>query len=95
MHPIKVTEHWTIIGMDLMWPFPVTPQGNSYVLTMTDLFTKWVIAEPLKNKTAPEVAAVVLDKLFKFGAVERIITDQGREFVNQIIIISNKVLYYL
>uniref|UniRef100_A0A8C2F234 Gypsy retrotransposon integrase-like protein 1 n=1 Tax=Cyprinus carpio TaxID=7962 RepID=A0A8C2F234_CYPCA len=83
MHPIKVTEPWTIIGMDLMWPFPVTPQGNSYVLTMTDLFTKWVIAEPLKNKTAPEVAAVVLDKLFKFGAVERIITDQGREFVNQ------------
>uniref|UniRef100_A0A8C1ZPY0 Gypsy retrotransposon integrase-like protein 1 n=1 Tax=Cyprinus carpio TaxID=7962 RepID=A0A8C1ZPY0_CYPCA len=80
MHPIKVTEHWTIIGMDLVWPFPVTPQGNSYVLTMTDLFTKWVIAEPLKNKTAPEVAAVVLDKLFEFGAVERIITDQGREF---------------
>uniref|UniRef100_A0A8C1R0T5 Gypsy retrotransposon integrase-like protein 1 n=1 Tax=Cyprinus carpio TaxID=7962 RepID=A0A8C1R0T5_CYPCA len=80
MHPIKVTEPWTIIGMDLMGPFPVTPQGNSYVLTMTDLFTKWVIAEPLKNKTAPEVAAVVLDKLFEFGAVERIITDQGREF---------------
>nr|XP_055054586.1 uncharacterized protein LOC129439799 [Misgurnus anguillicaudatus] len=70
--------------MDLMGPFPVTPQGNNYVLTMTDLFTKWVIAEPLKRKTAAEVAAVVLDKLFEFGVVERIITDQGREFVNQL-----------
>lgn len=66
MHPIKVAEPWTIIGMNLMGPFPVTPQGNSYVLRMTDLFTKWVIAEPLKSKCAPEVAAVVLDKLFEF-----------------------------
>lgn len=62
---------------------------------MTDLFTKWVIAEPLKSKTAAEVAAVVLDKLFDFGIVERIITDQGREFVNQVITISNKVLHCL
>lgn len=78
--------------MDLMGPLPVTLRGNSYVLVMTDLFTRWLISEPLKSKTATEVSAVVLDKLFEFGLAERILTRQGTEFVNQVIMISNSVV---
>lgn len=87
LHPIKVTKAWTVIGMDLMGPFPTSPQGNIYVLTMTDLFSKWVFAKSLKCKTAVEVATGVLQAFNAYGIVERIITDQGREFVNQVIII--------
>lgn len=75
-----------------MGPLPVTLQGNNYVLIMTDLFTKWLTAEPLKSKTAAEVAAVVLDKLFEFGLAERIITRQGTEFVNQVMMTSNRLV---
>ncbi|XDV30425.1 hypothetical protein PO909_033350 [Leuciscus waleckii] len=80
LHPIKVTKAWNVIGMDLMGPFPTSPQGNIYVLTMTDLFTKWVFAKSLKCKTAVEVAKGVLQAFNAYGLVERIITDQGREF---------------
>jgi len=58
-----------------------------YVLTMTDLFTKWVFAKSLKCKTAVEVAKGVLQAFNAYGLVERIIINQGREFVNQVIII--------
>ncbi|XDV25539.1 hypothetical protein PO909_029445 [Leuciscus waleckii] len=84
LHPIKVTKAWNVIGMDLMGPFPTSPQGNIYVLTMTDLFTKWVFAKSLTCKTTVEVAKRVLQAFNAYGLVERIITDQGREFVNQL-----------
>ncbi|KAK7120178.1 hypothetical protein R3I94_020253 [Phoxinus phoxinus] len=84
LHPIKVTKAWNVIGMDLMGPFPTSPKGKKYVLTMTDLFTKWVFAKSLRCKTAVEVAKGVLRAFKLYGLVERIITDQGREFVNQL-----------
>ncbi|XP_019213044.1 uncharacterized protein LOC100692678 isoform X6 [Oreochromis niloticus] len=84
LHPIKVKEPWEVLGMDLIGPLPETRLGNRYVLTMTDLFTKWVIAEPLKSKTAAEVSAIMTSKLYTFGMVRKIITDQGKEFVNQL-----------
>ncbi|GAA6089822.1 uncharacterized protein LOC100692678 isoform X1 [Tachysurus ichikawai] len=46
---------------------------------MTDLYTKWVIAEP-----AAEVSAIVTTKLYLFGMVRKIITDQGKEFVKKL-----------
>ncbi|XP_039868129.1 uncharacterized protein LOC120721705 [Simochromis diagramma] len=51
---------------------------------MTDLFTNWVIAEPLKSKTAAKVSAIITSKLYTFGMVRKIITDQGKQFVNQL-----------
>ncbi|KAG7461583.1 hypothetical protein MATL_G00192640 [Megalops atlanticus] len=84
LHPIAVSEPWSVLGMDLIEPLPTTPSGYKYALTMTDLFTKWVIAEPLRNKSAADVATAVVNKLFDFGLVDKIITDQGREFVNEV-----------
>lgn len=38
---------------------PPTPQGNKYICTITDYFTKWPEAAALKSKTAEEVAKVM------------------------------------
>lgn len=55
-----------------------------FILTATDLFTKWVMARPLHNKTAAEVNRKIVSILMDFGLGDRIITDQGREFVNDV-----------
>ncbi|KAK7152431.1 hypothetical protein R3I93_010599 [Phoxinus phoxinus] len=89
MHPYIVTTPWTVIVINLTSLFPVSLQGNSHILTMTDLFTKWAIAEPIKIPTAYEVAEVVIKKLFEFGQVKRIITDQKMEFEDQV----NEVIF--
>jgi IS30 family transposase len=54
------------------------------VLTMTDLFTKWIVARPIPNKTSSAVAEVLVDTFYTFGPPRRIISDQGREFVSQV-----------
>uniref|UniRef100_A0A672L726 Integrase catalytic domain-containing protein n=1 Tax=Sinocyclocheilus grahami TaxID=75366 RepID=A0A672L726_SINGR len=81
LHSIKVKEPWEVLGLDLIGPLPETARNNKYVLTMTDLYTKWVIAEPMQSKTAAEVSAIITTKLYLFGMVRKIITDQGKEFV--------------
>uniref|UniRef100_A0A3B3QB65 Integrase catalytic domain-containing protein n=1 Tax=Paramormyrops kingsleyae TaxID=1676925 RepID=A0A3B3QB65_9TELE len=80
LHSIKVKEAWEVLGLDLIGPLTETSRGNRYVLTMTDLYTKWVIAEPLQSKTAHKVSLAVTTKLYMFGMVRKIITDQGKEF---------------
>ena len=44
------------VGIDLVGPLPVTSEGNKYVVTMIDYFSKWPEAEPLPDKTASGVA---------------------------------------
>ena len=39
---------------------------------------------PIKSKSAENVARVLIDLFFRFGPPNKIITDQGREFVNAV-----------
>ncbi len=85
LHPIPVSpEVWKLIGMDLIGPLKLTPSGNQYILTMTCYFSKWVEAFPLKDKTALSVAQAIYSAYCRHGAPCEIISDQGREFVNQV-----------
>ncbi|XP_059362248.1 uncharacterized protein LOC132101366 [Carassius carassius] len=84
LHPIKVKEPWEVVGMDLIGPLKKTMKDHQYILTVTDLFTKWVIAEPLKCGSSTEVAEALVSKLYTFGMVRKIITDRGRAFVNEL-----------
>ncbi len=49
-------EPWSVVGMDLIGPLKKNVKDHQYILTVTDLFTKWVIAEPLKCGSSTEVA---------------------------------------
>lgn len=73
-----------MLGIDLIGPFKETDKGNKYIITITDLFTKWVVAYPLKDKSGLSVARAILKMIYTHGPPVRIITDQGREFVNEV-----------
>ena len=47
---------WYLVGMDLIGPFKPTAMGYQFVLTMTDYFSKYVEAVPIKDKPALSVA---------------------------------------
>uniref|UniRef100_A0AAZ1XXP0 Integrase catalytic domain-containing protein n=1 Tax=Oreochromis aureus TaxID=47969 RepID=A0AAZ1XXP0_OREAU len=81
---IQVSEVRELIGIDLTGPLPKTSSGFQYILTATDYFSKWVEAFPLKTKSASEVAQHLCSIIYRHGCPKRILSDQGREFVNEL-----------
>ena len=79
-----MTEPFELVGMDLVGKLKSTEKSCVYICVMVDYFTKWVEVYPLKTKTAEEVAECVLDFFYKYGALKRILTDRGKEFVNNV-----------
>lgn len=69
------------IGVDIMGPYPVTKDGNEYIIVLSDYFTKWVDAFSVVNHTALTVAdTLVTEVMCRFGVPTSIHSDQGREF---------------
>ena len=52
-------------------------------LSLQPIFSKWPEAAPLQNKEATTVAHFMYSFYCRFGASD-IITDQGREFINEV-----------
>ena len=44
------------MGIDLIGPLPLTENGNRYIVTLVDFFSKWPEAETLPNKGAKSVS---------------------------------------
>src|SRR5439155_21816000 len=75
---------WHTIGADLIGPLPVTPRSNRYIATAVDLFSKWPEAQALPDKSAASVHSFLFGLICRHGCSQILITDQGREFVNEI-----------
>ena len=57
---------------------------HQFVLTMTDYFSKYVEAVPIKDKSAVSVARGIYEVYCRQGVPVHIITDQGTGFANQV-----------
>jgi hypothetical protein len=71
--------------VDLCGEFPMSRNGNKFCLTYCDYFSKYLIAIPLKDKSALTVAQALVEHVYlKIGLVEIEVSDLGREFINEI-----------
>ncbi|KAL5509510.1 hypothetical protein EMCRGX_G004899 [Ephydatia muelleri] len=85
LHPIPVKDEvWHTIGVDLIGPLPETQKGNKYIMTVSCLFSKWPEATALPDKIATGVAEFLFLCFTRHGCCKVKISDQGREFVNQV-----------
>ena len=71
--------------VDLAGPFPVSTEGNTYVMVAVEAFSKHLEAVPIRNKEASTVAYALLHNVIaKFGAPGQVVTDSGSEFLGQL-----------
>ena len=76
---------WERLGVDITGPHPKSKNGFTYILTITDYFTKWADAFPIRNQEASTVAKVLVDRVFSYmGMPLQILTDQGRNFESEL-----------
>jgi len=66
-------QPWQVVAVDLVRPMPPTPRGNSWILVLTDHFTRWADALAIPEGSAPTVAKVLDQNVFcYFGLPEQI-----------------------
>ncbi|KAL8562774.1 hypothetical protein ACOMHN_022649 [Nucella lapillus] len=70
-------------GMDLTM-LPKSDEGHNYLVVAVDYLSKYVEAAPLKIKEAPAILTFFDNICSRFGFPKVVITDQGREFCNQL-----------
>ena len=73
-------------AVDLMGPLPPTENGDKYICVFMDRFTKWPEAFPIPDKRASTIAALLMEKIIcRFGAPRTLLSDRGKEFLNEIV----------
>ena len=72
------------VQIDFLGPYPITEGGYSWILTMIDMFTRWPVAVPLKDRSSASIAQAI----YKYWICERgvpliICSDRAREFISK------------
>jgi hypothetical protein len=72
-------------GMDMINKInPPSSKGHQYILTITDYFTKWVEAIPMKTVTSKDVINFIKEHVIhRFGIPHTITTDGGSVFISE------------
>jgi hypothetical protein len=71
--------------LDIVGPLTVTTNGNKYLLTFQDNLTKFSKAIPIANQEANTISKEFVTKIiFEHRILEKILTDQGTNFMSEI-----------
>ncbi|KII75178.1 Transposon Ty3-G Gag-Pol polyprotein [Thelohanellus kitauei] len=74
------------IAMDCLGPLPITSRGNRYIVVVSDYFTKWTEAFPVRTIESRTIAHLLIDNFVcRFGVPEFLHTDQGTNFESKLL----------
>ncbi|KAL6417460.1 hypothetical protein ACFW04_012719 [Cataglyphis niger] len=72
------------VAINLVEPLPRLTQGNAWLLTMQDRFSKWVEMVPLRRATAVGVIREFTRRvIYRHGCPDLVISDNGTQFTSR------------
>ena len=83
--PIVADQPFDHIAIDLAGPFTTSTDKQHWLLVIIDIHSRFVLLRTLPNKSGAEVAQALLKVFYDFGFPRIIQSDNGTEFVNQIV----------
>ncbi|XP_072144307.1 uncharacterized protein [Dermacentor andersoni] len=84
--PIDSQLPWQIAACHVMKPFPRNRQGHTFLLAVTDHFTKWVELFHLRKLTACVIWDKLLEVFISFGFPAELITDNASYFMAKVFV---------
>ena len=84
--PLPVpASRFSVISLDIISEFPLTPRGNNAIVCFTDRLTKRVWIEPIpKTASARDLAVVFMRTVFRSqGLCSMLLSDQGPQFQSE------------
>lgn len=85
---------WHMLSMDFHGPItPTSRHGNRYILSLTDIFSKFFITRAVRDCTADTAARFLQeDVILRYGTPKCILTDNGTHFTSSLM---NSLLHRL
>jgi hypothetical protein len=81
----RPTQPFESLGIDVLGPLPTTRQKNKYIVVITDYFTRWPIALPMKNQRASTIATLLVEQVFcQHGFPATLLSDRGSNFLSEL-----------
>lgn len=79
----NVSFPWQVISIDIVGPLPRSSKGFSFILVVTDVFTKFTLIHPMRKALASTIARFVENDVFLvYGVPQYILSDNGKQFVS-------------
>ncbi|KAG5868291.1 hypothetical protein JTB14_023318 [Gonioctena quinquepunctata] len=76
-------EPWELTSMDIVGPLVTSMNGNRYLLTFQDYFTKYPEVIPLPDQKADTIARAFVEQIIvRHGTPKKLLTDQGANFTS-------------
>ena len=86
LQPIPVEGPFDRVAVDVLGPFPISENGNKYVVIFTDYFTKWPEAFAVKNADAPTTAKLFVEQILcRHSAPRKLLSDRGKNFLSKVV----------
>eukprot|EP00973_Karenia_brevis_P090539 12403102-Karenia_brevis.AAC.1 len=87
---LKPDHPRSTLGIDTLTITPVDQLGNQYIFVFVNHFTKFVDLYPSPTKDAQAVASALFQHFCRFGVCDRLLSDPGSEFLNEVIALLTK-----
>ena len=86
LQTIEAKAPFRIVAAVILGPVTLAKKSQArYILVISDLYTKYAVAVPLKDMTAKTVATTLVEEwILKFGAPDTLHTDQGTNFNSEV-----------
>ena len=84
---VQIYEHpFHTLGIDFVGELPCSPNGNKWILTAVCPFSNYLVAIPVRDKTATTAARALFDNVFlMFGFPSKLMSDRGGEWLNEVL----------
>ena len=72
---------WETVSIDIVGPLPVDGRSNRFIVTIMDVYSRYLIAIPVRNHRASTVSRCLYESVVAyFGTPRSILSDRGAEF---------------
>jgi transposase InsO family protein len=73
------------LAIDTIGPLPADENGNIYIISIIDTFSRYVVLTPAFDCTAQAAAEAIVKHFSFFGVPKKIVSDNGSQYVNKLI----------
>ena len=73
------------LNIDTIGPLPQDEEGHCHIIVIIDTFTRFVEMYPAKDTSAKIAAKAILQHSGRYGFASEILSDNGSQFVNELI----------